>query len=313
MKIVVLEPLGISKEMLEEKIRGAVGPQVAVTLYDDRKEDVASLIERSRDADIVVLSNIKYPKEVMEACPDLKYINVAFTGYDHVDMAYAKERGIQVSNCQGYSTVAVADLVFGMVISHYRNVCELNEAVRQGGTKGSYIGPELAGKTFGVVGLGAIGERVAKIAQAFDCEVLGYNRSPKKLAGVKQVSLEELLKRSDIVSLHVPQTDDTKGMINKDSLALMKKDALLVNLARGPVVDSQALAAALNEDRIGGAIIDVYETEPPIAQDHPLLTAKNVLATPHIAFSSQQAMVKRADIVAENLKAYLAGDPINLV
>lgn len=313
MKLVVLEPLGIPQEELEQKVNEAAGKGVEVVCYKDRKEDVATLIERSKDADAVVLSNFKYPKEVMEQCPNLKYVCVAFTGYDHVDMEYCKERGIVVSNCAGYSTVAVADLVFGFVIDLYRNIIPCNELVRKGGTKAGLVGPELEGKKFGIIGAGAIGLRVAKIANAFGCEVYAYSRTKKDVSDVTFVDLDTLLSTCDIVSLHVPQTSETVGLINKDKLALMKKDAILINTARGPIVDSAALAQALNEGNIAGAAVDVFETEPPIDEAHPLLHAKNCIATPHIAFASVQAMYKRADIVCDNIKAYLAGAPINVV
>lgn len=313
MKIAILEPLGLPKEDLLEKIKAAVSGETEIVAFDDRKEDVESLIERSRGADIVVLSNIKYGKEVMEKLPDLKYICVAFTGYDHIDMAFAKEKGIQVATSSGYANAAVAELVFAFAVDLNRHVIELNESVRKGGTKTGFIGWELEGKTLGIIGLGAIGEKVAKIAQGYDMRVLGYNRSPKELSGVSQVELDDLLKESDVITLHVPATEETKNLINEENIHKMKESAILINLARGPVVNSQDLARALNEGRIAGAAIDVFETEPPMKEDHPLLNAKNVIATPHIGFASTQAFYKRADIVAQNIKTYLEGNPQNLV
>jgi len=313
MKLVVLEPLGIPQEVLEEKVAAAAGEGVEVVCYKDRKEDVETLIERSKDADMVVLSNFKYPKAVMEQCPNLKYICVAFTGYDHVDMDYCKERGIVVSNCAGYSTVAVADLVFGFIIDLYRNIITCNDVVRKGGTKAGLIGPELEGKKFGIIGAGAIGLRVAKIANAFGCDVYAYSRTKKDVEDVTFVDLDTLLSTCDIVSLHIPQNAQTVGLMNAQKIALMKEEAILINTARGPIVDSQALADALNEGKIAGAAVDVFEVEPPIPEEHPLLHAKNCIATPHIAFASVQAMYKRADIVCDNIKAYLAGEPVNVV
>ncbi|MCD8214030.1 MAG: hydroxyacid dehydrogenase [Clostridiales bacterium] len=313
MKIAVLEPLGIPFEALREKLAASVGDMAEVVCYKDRREDTETLIERSREADIVVLSNFKYPKAVMEKCPKLKYICVAFTGYDHVDMEYCRERGIQVSNCAGYSTSAVADLVFGFVIDLYRNIIACNEAVRKGGTKDGLVGPELEGKNFGIIGAGAIGLRVAGIAKAFGCRVYAYSGTKKDIEGVTFVDLDTLMSTCDIISLHVPQNKETIGMINAEKIALMKKDAVFINTARGPIVDSEALASALNEGRIAGAAVDVFETEPPIDPGHPLLSAKNCIATPHIAFASVQAMYKRADIVCDNLKAYLEGKPVNIV
>ena len=314
MKIAVLEPLGIPEADLRSLILNAVGDtDVELVTYADRKEDEATLIERSGDADVVVVSNIAYPASVMEKNPNLKYVCVAFTGYDHVDMAYCREHGIQVSNCAGYSTVAVADLVFGLLLDVYRNISVLNSQVRSGGTKDGLVGPELEGKRFGVIGAGAIGTRVMRIASAFGCEVVAYSRTEKDIEGVSFVALDELLSTSDIVSLHVPQTPETTGMIGKDQIALMKSSAVLINCARGPIVDSQALADALNEGRIAGAGIDVLEMEPPFPADHPLLNAKNTIVTPHVAFASNEAMQKRAVIVADNIASYLAGDTNNLV
>jgi phosphoglycerate dehydrogenase-like enzyme len=314
MKIAVLEPLGIPDEMLRSLLNEAIaGADIEVITYPDRKTDEATLIERSADAEIVVLSNIKYPASVMEKNPNLKYVCDAFTGYDHIDMDYCRQNGIQVSNCAGYSTVAVADLVFGLLLDVCRNISTLNSIVRQGGTKDGLVGPELEGKRFGVVGAGAIGTRVMRIAQAFGCEVVCYSRTKKEIPGVEFMPLEELLHTSDFVSLHVPQTPETTGMIGADQLALMKPTAVLINCARGPVVDSEALAAALNEGRIAGAGIDVLEMEPPFSAEHPLLNSKNTVVTPHVAFASHQAMEKRAVIVANNVESFLKGSTQNLV
>lgn len=314
MKISVLEPLGIPDADLRNLITDALGTtDIELITYPDRKVDEATLIERSGDADIVVLSNIAYPASAMQENPNLKYVCVAFTGYDHVDMAYCREKGIQVSNCAGYSTVAVADLVFGLLLDVYRNISRLNSEVRNGGTKDGLVGPELEGKRFGVIGAGAIGTRVMRIAAAFGCDVVAYSRTRKKIEGVTFVELDELLETSDVVSLHVPQTPQTTGLIGADQIAKMKPTSVLINCARGPIVDSQALADALNEGRIAGAGIDVLEMEPPFPSDHPLLNAKNTIVTPHVAFASNEAMQKRAVIVADNIASYVAGSPKNIV
>lgn len=313
MKLVVLEPLGISQQKLVDMITRAVAGRMEVVAYDSRAEDIPTLIERSRDADAVVLSNFQYPREVMEQCPALKLVCVAFTGVDHVDVAYCKERGITVCNCAGYSTVAVADLVFGLVVALARNLIPCDKAVREGGTKNGLVGFELEGKKFGVVGTGAIGLRVARIAKAFGCKVYAYSRTRKEEEGVEYVDLNTLLSVCDIVSLHVPQNSETIGLINAEKLAMMKPDALLINTARGPVVDSKALAEALKAGKLGGAGIDVFEMEPPVPADHPLFDAPHVVATPHVAFASAQAMEKRAVIVCDNLDAWLSGKPKNVI
>lgn len=312
MKIVVLEPLGIAQTQLAEILEEKVGGRAQITYFPDRQEDVETLVERSMDADIVVLSNLPYPKEVLEQCPNLKAIVVAFTGVDHVAMDYCRNHQITVCNCAGYSTAAVADLVFGMLIGFYRNLAACDERARHGGTKDGLVGYELEGKKFGVIGTGAIGARVAMIAHAFGCEVYAYSRTRKSLPNVTSLALDELLNTCDIISLHVPATPQTTHMIGKRELQMMKSDAILINTARGPVVDNEALAQALLANEIGGACIDVLDQEPPFDPSLAILQAPNTLMTPHVAFASKQAMVKRAHIVAENLNAILSGTFINV-
>ena len=313
MKINFLEPLGISNDRLREIVDNTIGTQHEVTYYSDRNEDPAVLVERCQGADCVVLSNMKFGRDIIEKCPELKMICVAFTGVDLVDIEYCKEKNIRVCNCAGYSTVAVADLGFGFVIDLARNVFPCNEVVRKGGTKQGLVGFELEGKKFGVIGAGAIGQRVLKIAQAFGCETYAYNRSPKEIPGVQFVTMEDLLKTCDIISIHVPQTKETIGLIGEEQFDMMKDTALFINTARGPIVDSEALAKALNEGQIAGAAVDVFEVEPPVAADHVLFGAKNLIATPHVAFASQQAFEKRAVIVAENIKSWIDGNMQNVI
>ena len=313
MKINFLEPLGSSKDRLREIVDNIIGTQHEVTYYSDRNEDPAVLVERCQGADCVVLSNMKFGRDIIEKCPELKMICVAFTGVDLVDIEDCNEKNIRVCNCAGYSTVAVADLVFGFVIDLARNVFPCNEVVRKGGTKQGLVGFELEGKKFGVIGAGAIGQRVLKIAQAFGCETYAYNRSPKEIPGVQFVTMEDLLKTCDIISIHVPQTKETIGLIGEEQFDMMKDTALFINTARGPIVDSEALAKALNEGQIAGAAVDVFEVEPPVAADHVLFGAKNLIATPHVAFASQQAFEKRAVIVAENIKSWIDGNMQNVI
>ena len=295
--------------MAKEKI----GDQAELIYYDTREEDSAILIERSKDADCVVLSNFKYGRDIISQCPDLKMICVAFTGVDHVDIEYCRERGITVCNCAGYSTVAVADLVMGFVINLARNILECDKVVREGGTKAGLVGYELEGKKFGVIGMGAIGSRVSYLANAFGCKVYAYSRTPKEIENVEFVSMDELLEICDIVSLHVPLNNSTKGLIGKEQLRKMKKNAFLINTSRGPVVDSQALAEALKQRQIAGAAVDVFEVEPPIPREHILLHVPNLIATPHVAFASEQAFEKRAMIVCDNIKRWMDGVPQNVI
>lgn len=313
MKLVILEPLGVEKEKFLNMANDVLGQRVELVYYDTRVEDTETLIERSKDAEIVVLSNFKYKKEVIEKCHKLKMICVAFTGVDHVDMEYCRERNIMVCNCAGYSTVAVADLVFGLLISIYRNIIACDKATRDGKTKDGLVGFELEGKKFGIVGTGEIGMRVANIAKAFGCEVYAYSRTVKEGNEIKYVDLNTLLSTCDIVSLHVPLNNSTKGLINKENISLMKKSAVLINTARGPVVESEALADSLKEGKILGAGIDVFEIEPPIPTDHVLFDIPGLVVTPHVAFATKESMIKRAEIVFDNIDKYLLGKSQNII
>ena len=313
MKLVIIEPLGVEQEKLLAMAAEQLPESVEVVYYDTRVTDTETLIERGKDADIIAVSNLPLNADVIDGCKNLKMLSVAFTGVDHIALDACRRNGVLVSNCAGYSTAAVADLVFGLLISLYRNIPACNEVVRREGTKDGLVGFELEGKKFGVVGTGAIGLRVAAIAQAFGCEVLAYSRTKKDVPGITYTDLDTLLSQCDIVSLHTPLNDSTRGLIGKEQLALMKKNAVLINTARGPVVDSQALAEALNEERIAGACIDVFETEPPVKKEHPLLNAKHVIATPHVAFATKEALVKRAVIVFDNITAWLNNAPQNVM
>jgi len=288
MKLVIIEPLGVEEDKLMEIAHKALPDSVEIISYQTKVTDTESLIERGKDADIIMVANLPLNADVIKGCKNLKMLAVAFTGIDHIAMDACKEQGIMVCNCAGYSNAAVSDLVFGLLISLYRNIISCNEVVRKEGTKDGLVGFELEGKKFGVVGTGAIGTRVANIAQAFGCEVYAYSRTVKDLTGVQYVDLEELLSTCDIISLHVPLNASTKGLISEKEIALMKPNAVLINTSRGPVVDSKALADALNEGKIAGAAVDVFENEPPVAKDHPLLHAKNLIATPHVALQQKK-------------------------
>ncbi len=316
MKIVIIEPLGITPEKVAEAASIVKQKGHEVVYYETRTEDTDELIQRGKDADIIIVANLPFRKAVLEHCEKLKLLSVAFTGVDHVDIDYCKQKGITVCNAAGYSTNAVAELAFGLAISVLRNIPACNDVTRVEGTKAGLVGSELYNKTFGVVGTGAIGTKVALIAKAFGCNVIAYSRTERenvKQAGIQYVSLEELLKQSDIVSLHVPFNKDTKELIGKEQIALMKKTAILLNTARGGVVDNQALAEALNEQKIAGAGIDVFEMEPPIPKTHPLVNAKNTVLTPHVAFASHEALYARALIVFDNIIQWEAGTPKNII
>ena len=313
MKIVLLESLAISPKTLEQYAQALRQNGHTFEAYE-RDMDPAVQIERAKDADILMLANMPLRGEVIRACQKLKFINVAFTGVDHIDLEACKEKGVQVSNASGYSNQSVAELALCMMLSLLRNVPQVDARCRQGQTKDGLVGCELKGKTVGIVGLGAIGQKTAELCHAFGCRVIAYNPRPKQAAGyIEQLPLDQVLAQSDILSLHCPLNDSTRGLIGKAEIANMKKSALLINPARGPVVDSAALAGALNDGAIAGAGIDVFETEPPLDPSHPLLSAKNAIVTPHVAFATQESMLLRAKIVFETLEAYLKGERRNVI
>lgn len=313
MKLVIIEPLGVEREVLLSMAGQTLPELLEIIYYDTRVTEASELIERGKDADIIAVSNLPMNREVIEGCKNLKLLSVAFTGIDHIAMDACRERGITVCNCAGYSTAAVADLVFGMLLSLYRNLPQCSEALRNEGTKDGLIGYELEGKKFGVIGTGAIGLRTAKIAMAFGCEVYAYSRTKKDIPGITYITFDELLSTCDIISLHTPLTEETRNLIGREELKKMKPTSILINTSRGPVVDSDALAQALNEGQIAAAGIDVFETEPPIDRTHPLLNAKNTLTTPHIAFATKEALKKRAVIVFDNIAKWIEGVPQNVM
>mgnify|MGYP002622953924 CR=1 FL=1 len=308
MNIVCVEPLGISRERFDSLKAHYAAMEHAFHYYTDRREDEASLVQRMRDADVVVVSNIRLSASVLSQCARLKYLSVAFTGLDHIDLAYCREHGIEVQNAAGYSTTAVSELAVGMMLDMMRGVTTMDGVVRQGKGRGMFLGRELRGKTVGIVGTGAIGTATARLLLAFGANVIAWSRTEKREAqdmGVQYVAFDDLLRRSDIVSLHVPLTDATRGLIGKGQLAMMKPTALLINTARGPVCDIEAVAAALREGRIAGAAFDVFEQEPPLPSDHPLLSANKCLLTPHVAFATEESFAARADIVFRHVDDWL--------
>ncbi len=313
MRIVLLESLGISDGVIAKHAQKLENMGHSFTAYE-KNTDPAVQVERCRNADAVMLANMPLSEAVIDKAEHLKFIDVAFTGVDHIPMEAARKKGIAVSNASGYATQAVAELCVSFMIQLLRNVNKTEKRCRTGGTKDGLIGNLLCGKTVGIVGAGAIGKRTAALCKAFGCTVLAYNRSKITDASVdRQVSLEELLSSADIVSLHCPLTAETKGMIGKEQLALMKKTAFLINTARGGVVDQDALAAALSDGQIAGAALDVFDKEPPLPEDHPLLHAPNTIVTPHIGFASVESLEQRADIVFENLYSWLEGRQLNAV
>lgn len=313
MKIAIIEPLGIDEKAVEKLKQDFLPENIELVYYNSAPQDDEEKIKRSEDADIVMLANMPLRKNVLEKCSKLKMISVAFTGVDHIDMDYCKANDIMICNCSGYANEAVCELVFGMVVDLYRNIFAADEAVRKGKTKVGLSQFELCGKKFGIIGAGAIGLKVANVAKAFGCDVYVYSRTSKDIDGIKFVSLDDLLSICDVVSVHVPLTKQTKDLINAENITKMKPTSLLINTARGPVVNAKALADALKNNIIAGAGVDVFDNEPPIAMDNPLLNAPNVVLTPHIGFATKEAMEKRAVIAFTNINKYLMGKPQNVM
>ena len=315
MKISLLEPLGVSRELIGELSAPIREAGHEFVYYDQKTTDPRELAARAQGCGAVMIANNPFPDAVVRNCPELKMINVAFTGIDHVGQEACRERGIMICNAANYSNQTVAEAVIGMTLSLLRRLTECNAAVRSQGTSQGLMGREIAGRTVGIIGTGRIGMRTARLFLAFGARVIAYSRTVKPEAealGIEYVSLEELMRRSDIISLHTPSNASTRGLISRDLIALMKPTAIFVNCARGPIVDSAALADALNEGRIAGAAVDVYNVEPPIPDSEPLLHAKNTLLTPHIAFLSEESMIRRAHIAFDNMLAYLRGEPENV-
>jgi len=316
LKIVMLEPIGIDQKALNNYSSQLEDLGHEFISYDSRVEEDKKIIKRAKDADVLIITNLPLSKEVINSCPNLKFISVAFTGVDHLDLQACRDNEIVVSNSSGYSDQSVAELVFGLTINLMRNVVDGDKATRDQKTRAGLIGNELANKKFGIIGTGNIGRQVAKIANAFGCELLGNDieeNSELKKLGMRYVELKELMSESDIISIHVPLMDSTVDLINKNEIGEMKESAYLINCARGPIVNSEALAEALNKEKIAGAGIDVFEMEPPIPAKHPLLNAKNTILTPHVAFATEEAFIKRAEIVFNNIFSWLDNNPQNVV
>ncbi len=313
-KIVIMESLGISAEELAAR-KAPFEAQGHVFVDYPKTTDPAKLIEEAKDADAMILANMPMPADVLRKCDKLKFIDVAFTGVDHVGLDAAKEKNIAVSNASGYSNEAVSELVIGTTLSLARNLRSVEDRCREGKDKTGLVGWEIKGKTVGIIGLGKIGTRTAELFHAFGATVLAQSRTHHDGIAeyIEQVTQEELLRRSDIVVLHCPLNDSTRGMINAEKLAMMKPTALLVNVARGPVVVEKDLAAALENGVIAGAAIDVFDKEPPLDTASPILHAPNCLVTPHVAFATQQSMSLRAEIVFDNLAKWMEGHQINTI
>lgn len=281
-----------------------------------RYDEIANAIAK---ADIVVCNKTLLNEDTLKSAKSLKYIGLFATGYNNIDIEYCSKHGITVCNAGSYSTNAVAQHTFALILEHFNNTANYNQYVQDGLWKRSktfspFVYPlsELAGKTIGIVGFGNIGKAVAKIANAFEMNVIAYNRSEKSAENVKFVSLEELIESSDIVTVHCPLNAQSENMFNKETFAKMKHGALFVNTARGGVMNENDLYDALNSGHLGGACIDTLKVEP-MEQNCILMQAKNCIITPHIAWAPVETRLRLMDIVTSNIRNYLNGTPTNVV
>lgn len=317
MKIVVLDGYTLNPGDLSWKELEKLGD---LTVYDRTSPD--EVVQRANDAAIIFTNKTPLSEATITQLPSARFIGVLATGFNIVDTVAARKQDIIVSNVPGYGTASVVQLTFALLLELTLHVQRHSDAVRDGKWARSadfsfwdYPLIELAGKTMGIIGFGSIGEQVADVATAFGMNVIGSKRhrtDQSHRTNFRWADVPELLAQSDVVSIHAPLTPDTKGLINKDNLALMKSSAFLLNTARGPIILDQDLADALNKGIIAGAGIDVLSSEPPAA-DNPLFTAKNCLITPHIAWATLEARTRLMQITVDNLAAFLNGNPVNVI
>ncbi len=277
------------------------------------------LSEEAREADVLLINKAEVTRELLEGCKKLKYVGTFSTGFNNVDVQACKNRGITVCNVPGYSTHSVSQHAFALLLNFVGSISDYTASVAAGDWIKSktfcymqYPATELYGKTFGVYGFGNIGKATAKIAESFGMRVIVCTRTLPENCPYEVVSCEEVFRLSDVLSLHCPLNDDTKLLVNRRTLSLMKRSAIIINTARGGLIDEQALADALNGGRIGGACLDVL-TKEPMQPDCPLFGAKNVIFTPHIGWIPVETRQRLADLVTENLKAFLDGKPQNVL
>lgn len=314
MKIVLTDAQTVLDKLVNADILKQFGEveEYGLLRYDEVAEKIA-------DADMVVCNKTLLDKNTLRLAKNLKYIGLFATGYNNIDIDYCKAHNIAVCNAGSYSTNAVAQHTFALILEHFNNTSNYNKYVQDGRWKRSktfspFVYPlsELAGKTLGIVGFGNIGRAVAKIANAFEMRVIAYNRSEKQADGVAFVSFETLLEQSDVVSVHCPLNSESQDMFDKNAFAKMKKGALFVNTARGGVMVEQDLFDALQSEHLGGAAIDTLKVEP-MEEDCILMGAKNCIITPHIAWAPVETRVRLMNIVADNISAFLNGTPQNRI
>ncbi|MBD1433153.1 D-2-hydroxyacid dehydrogenase [Sphingobacterium sp. DN00404] len=318
MKIVVLDGYAMNPGDLTWDGLQELGE---VVVYDRSSEK--DILERAKGAEIVLTNKVSLPAHIIEALPALKYIGVMATGYNMIDMDCANKQGIVVTNVPGYSTPSVVQLTFSLLLELCYHTQRHSDAVMKGKWTANpdfcfwdYPLTELSGKTLGIIGFGSIGQKVADVGAAFGMSILAYSRTKTDQSHRKNfrwaTEQEELLAQADIVSLHCPLTPQTENLINVDTLSIMKPSAVIINTSRGGLIDAQALADALNEERISGAGIDVLAIEPPPI-DNPLFNAKNCLVTPHIAWATKESRLRLMDVVVGNIKSFLNGQSVNVI
>lgn len=314
MKIVLTDAQTVLDNLVNADILKQFGEveEYGLLRYDEVAEKIA-------DADMVVCNKTLLDKNTLRLAKNLKYIGLFATGYNNIDIDYCKAHNIAVCNAGSYSTNAVAQHTFALILEHFNNTANYNKYVQDGLWKRSktfspFVYPlsELAGKTLGIVGFGNIGKAVARIANAFEMRVIAFNRSEKQADGVEFVSFETLLEQSDIVSVHCPLNSGSENLFDKNAFAKMKKGALFVNTARGGVMVEQDLFDALQSEHLGGAAIDTLRVEP-MEEDCILMGAKNCIMTPHIAWAPVETRVRLMNIVADNIRAFLDGTPQNRI
>lgn len=277
------------------------------------------LIERISDADIVLCNKVVLGKEQLSQCHNLKYIGLFATGYNNIDIAYARERDITVCNAGSYSTEAVAQHTFALILNHYNKIKQYDDFVKDGGwTRAEVFSPfvytmnELSGRTIGIVGYGNIGKKVADIAKVFGMKVLAYNRSPKEEEGVEFVDFDTLVSSSDIVTVHCPLNSESEKLFDYKTFLKFKRNNLFINTARGGIMNEEDLAQALREGIVDAAAVDALTVEP-MQEGHPLLDAPNITITPHVAWAPVETRERLLEIVCDNIACYMEGTPKNVV
>ncbi|QOV18430.1 D-2-hydroxyacid dehydrogenase [Blautia liquoris] len=317
MKIVVLDGYTLNPGDLSWDSLKKLG---TLTVYDRTEEEKAA--KRIGDAELIFTNKTPVSNKTMEACPNLKFIGVLATGYNVVDIEAASKRGITVTNIPSYATDAVAQYVFALLLELCHHVGEHSDSVKAGDWERSrdfcyWNEPliELHGKTMGIVGFGRIGQKTAQIANAFGMNVLVFTPHPDKnqdSVHLRFVLLEELLKKSDVISLHCPLTPQSEKIINKETILKMKPHVMIINTSRGPLINEQDLYEALVSGKVSGAAVDVVSSEP-IRSENPLLNAPNIILTPHIAWAPKEARERLMNTAVSNLESYLRGEPVNVV